>query len=130
MKNYRICANCIMDTTDPHIHFDERGWCNHCRNYHDSILPSWHPNEAEIRLIEPLIEKIKREGNGRDHDCLIGISGGLDSSYVIACDGSGSVMGCAFFGAYGRNCFTPSQEQPEFSYLPDPCTLAFFAGDL
>jgi len=82
MQNYRICANCIMDTTDPNIHFDERGWCSHCINYYEKIVPSWHPNEKGIGLIEPLIKKIKREGKGRDHDCLIGISGGLDSSYV------------------------------------------------
>lgn len=71
-----------MDTSDPTITFDERGWCDFCRNFETNLKPNWHPGERGIREITPLIEKIKQEGKGRDHDCLIGISGGLDSSYV------------------------------------------------
>ena len=81
-RKYQICTNCIMDTSDSTISFDERGWCDYCRNFHENILPNWHPDETGMQIISPTIEKIKREGNGRDHDCLIGISGGLDSSYV------------------------------------------------
>ena len=80
--NYQICSNCIMDTSDPNITFDERGWCDYCRNFHKNIQTNWHPNEKGEKLIAPLIDKIKKDGKGRDHDCLIGISGGLDSSYV------------------------------------------------
>ena len=79
---YRICTNCIMDTTDPHITFDDRGWCDYCRNYNSQILPNWHPNgkgEAELMNIA---SKIKKEGEGKDFDCIIGMSGGLDSSYT------------------------------------------------
>lgn len=71
-----------MDTTDPNITFDERGWCDYCNNYHENILPNWHPNEKGEQMLAPVIEKIKRDGRGRDHDCLIGVSGGVDSSYV------------------------------------------------
>lgn len=71
-----------MDTSDPHIAFDRDGRCDHCDNYHNNILPNWHPNEEGERRLAPLIERIKRDGRGRDHDCLIGISGGLDSSYL------------------------------------------------
>jgi N-acetyl sugar amidotransferase len=81
-REYQICTNCIMDTSDSGITFDERGWCDYCRNYHSNILPNWHPDEKGLELIRPLIDKIKTEGKGKDHDCLIGISGGLDSSYV------------------------------------------------
>ncbi len=81
-RKYQICTNCIMDTSDSTITFDERGWCDYCRNFHENILPSWHPGERGVQEIMPTIEKIKREGKGREHDCLIGISGGLDSSYV------------------------------------------------
>ena len=81
-RSYQICANCIMDTSDSTISFDERGWCDYCRNFRDNIEPNWHPGEEGVREITPLIEKIKREGASRDHDCLIGISGGRDSSYV------------------------------------------------
>lgn len=81
-KRYQICSNCIMDTTDPGITFDERGRCDYCRNFYENIRPNWHPNEKGEKMIAPLIEKIKKDGKGRDHDCLIGVSGGLDSSYV------------------------------------------------
>jgi N-acetyl sugar amidotransferase len=81
-RPYQICTNCIMDTSDPSITFDERGWCDFCNNYNNNILPNWHPGPQGEAEIMPLIEKIKREGKDRDHDCLIGISGGLDSSYV------------------------------------------------
>lgn len=81
-REYQICSNCIMDTTDPNIIFDERGWCDYCRNYYENILPNWHPDEMGEKMLAPLIEKIKKDGKGRDHDCLIGISGGVDSSYV------------------------------------------------
>ena len=82
MRKYQICTNCVMDTSDSTLTFDERGWCDYCRNFHLNIKPNWHPGDHGIKQIMPMIEKIKREGRGRDHDCLIGISGGLDSSYV------------------------------------------------
>jgi len=71
-----------MDTTDPDITFDERGWCDYCRNYHENILPNWHPDERGEKALEAISEAIRKDGKGRDHDCLIGISGGVDSSYV------------------------------------------------
>lgn len=81
-NKYQICSNCIMDTTDPKITFDDRGWCDYCRNFHENILPNWHPDEKGEKIISKVIEKIKEDGKGRDHDCLIGISGGVDSSYL------------------------------------------------
>lgn len=81
-REYQICTNCIMDTSDPDITFDERGRCDYCRNYYENILPNWHPGEKGEAMIRPLIEKIKQEGKDKEHDCIIGISGGLDSSYV------------------------------------------------
>ena len=81
-REYQICTNCIMDTSDPTLQFDDRGWCEYCCNFNEYIRPNWHPNEHGIKLLMPTIEKIKEEGKDRDHDCLIGISGGLDSSYV------------------------------------------------
>ena len=80
--NYQICSNCVMDTTDRNITFDERGWCDYCRNFHENILPNWHPDEQGEKMLAPVIDKIKRDGKGQDHDCLIGISGGVDSCYV------------------------------------------------
>ena len=71
-----------MDTSDSNITFDSRRWCDYCNNYHRNILPNWHPDERGESELVPVIEKIKRDGQGKDHDCLIGISGGVDSSYV------------------------------------------------
>jgi N-acetyl sugar amidotransferase len=79
---YQICANCVMDTSDSTLRFDKRGWCQYCCNFYENILPNWYPDERGFKEIMPVIEKIKAEGKGRDHDCIIGISGGLDSSYV------------------------------------------------
>ncbi len=81
-RPYQICANCIMDTSDSNITFDARGWCDYCNNYHSNILPHWHPNEQGMRELEPMLEKIRQDGKGKDHDCIIGLSGGVDSSYV------------------------------------------------
>ena len=79
---YQICCNCIMDTSDSNITFDARGWCDYCINYHQNILPNWHTDERGAKRIAAQVAQIKKDGEGRDHDCLIGISGGVDSSYV------------------------------------------------
>lgn len=79
---YQICSNCIMDTSDPNITFDDKGWCDYCRNFERNIKPHWHPDEIGAKILARQTQRIKREGKGRDHDCLIGISGGIDSSYV------------------------------------------------
>jgi N-acetyl sugar amidotransferase len=70
-----------MDTTDERITFNERGWCDYCSDYYKNIQPHWHPDEKGEKMIAPLIAKIKKEGKKRSHDCLMGISGGVDSSY-------------------------------------------------
>ena len=77
-----ICANCIMDTSDSNITFDARGWCDYCNNYYQNIRPNWHPDEIGARELDKQVEEIKRAGKGRDYDCVIGLSGGVDSSYV------------------------------------------------
>lgn len=81
-RPYEICSNCAMDTSDSNIVFDARGWCDYCNNYYANILPNWHTDEEGARDIDAQIDRIKRDGKGRDHDCLIGLSGGVDSSYV------------------------------------------------
>jgi len=79
---YQICSNCIMDTTDPGITFDENGVCDHCHNFYKNILPNWHTDERGWQAIQKVAGKIRKAGLGRPHDCLIGISGGVDSSYL------------------------------------------------
>lgn len=81
-RQYQLCANCIMDTSDSGIKFDARGWCDYCNNFHKNILPHWHPDTASEAAMGRQMDQIRRDGYGRDFDCLIGISGGVDSSYV------------------------------------------------
>ena len=81
-KEYQICLNCIMDTSDPNITFDNRGWCDYCQNFHKRILPSWHPNERGMQELLKIALKIKKTGKGKDYDCIVGLSGGPDSSYA------------------------------------------------
>lgn len=71
-----------MDTSDSNIVFDSRGWCDYCNNYQNNILPHWHTDELGRRELTSIVERIVHDGKGKDHDCLIGISGGVDSSYV------------------------------------------------
>lgn len=78
---YQICNRCIMDTSDPNISFNDEGICDYCQNYENNIVPSWHTDEKGYQELLPTIEKIKKEGEGKPFDCIIGLSGGLDSSY-------------------------------------------------
>lgn len=79
---YQICSNCIMDTTDPNITFDERGWCDYCQNFHSNILSNWHTDKVGEAELMRIAAKIKKSCKGKDFDCIIGLSGGTDSSYT------------------------------------------------
>lgn len=82
MKNYQICTQCIMDTSDPKISFDDQGVCDYCNNFKSAIQPNWHTDGRGQKELMALAEKIKANGKGKDFDCIIGLSGGLDSSYA------------------------------------------------
>lgn len=79
---YQICTRCVMDTTDPDIDFDEAGVCSHCRRFDRLTRPGWHPNEEGGRLWAAKVEEIRAAGKGKEYDCIIGLSGGVDSSYL------------------------------------------------
>lgn len=81
-KKYSICNNCIMDTSDPTIQFDVNGVCDYCNNFNVSIKPSWVTDQVAYDELLKIADKIKLQGKGKDFDCIIGLSGGLDSSYV------------------------------------------------
>lgn len=88
MKNtnniqYQTCTNCVMDTTDPNIHFDEKGVCDHCHDFKNNIIPNWHTDTRGKNELSQIMEKIKISGKGKDFDCLLGLSGGVDSSYML-----------------------------------------------
>jgi len=71
-----------MDTSDSKITFDSRGVCDHCRNYEKNIKPYWKPQENRFDELEELAKKIRKAGKGHDYDCILGLSGGADSSYM------------------------------------------------
>lgn len=81
-KNYQICTKCVVDTSDPTITFNSEGVCVYCTNFEEQIKPNWNPNKEGMAEIMPIIDKIKKDGKDKDHDCIIGLSGGLDSSFV------------------------------------------------
>ena len=82
MKKYQICVHCVMDTSDPDISFDNLGVCDYCNNFHQTIKPNWHTDDRGEKELADLARRIKRDGLGKDFDCIIGLSGGLDSSYA------------------------------------------------
>jgi N-acetyl sugar amidotransferase len=79
---YRQCTRCVMDTTDPDIVFDESGHCNHCNAYFSEISGETYSGESSDKQLAEIVERIKAAGRGKDYDCLVGISGGIDSCYT------------------------------------------------
>ena len=82
-RAYQICTSCAMDTTDPAITFDDHGVCNHCHRFREMAAGHWHPNPEGRRKLRELVDQIKRDGQGKDYDVIIGVSGGVDSSYML-----------------------------------------------
>lgn len=72
-----------MDTTDPGIQFDENGVCDHCHDFESKVKPNWHTDESGKAELNIIISKIKSEGKNKEFDCILGISGGVDSSYML-----------------------------------------------
>jgi N-acetyl sugar amidotransferase len=81
-KKYQICNRCIMDTSDPEIVFDEIGNCNHCNSFYESASKIWFPNEEGAKKLNAIINEVKQAGLNQEYDCVIGLSGGVDSSYL------------------------------------------------
>lgn len=77
-----VCTRCIMDTTDPDIKFDEQGVCNHCHRYARVSQARLVPVEERDVQLNALVAEIKKAGRGKKYDCIIGVSGGVDSTYV------------------------------------------------
>ena len=82
-NKYVICANCVMDTTDTMIVFDKKGVCDHCNDFYKNVQPNWLTDDRGKQKLEAIMDKIKKDGRKRDFDCLLGLSGGVDSSYML-----------------------------------------------
>jgi N-acetyl sugar amidotransferase len=80
--SYRVCTRCVMDTTDPDIRFDEDGVCNHCHQHEHDLATQVDTGPEGRRQLEAIAEGLRREHQGKPYDCLIGVSGGVDSTYT------------------------------------------------
>lgn len=81
--SFHICKRCIMDNlSDYTINFDANGYCNYCREALLAKDKVYIPNEKGQELLDKLMCKIKKEGKNKQYDCIMGLSGGLDSSYL------------------------------------------------
>jgi N-acetyl sugar amidotransferase len=72
-----------MDTSDPGITFDDLGVCDNCLTFDRDVFPNWLPDERGIPVLKKMFDKIKKNGKGKDYNCIMGMSGGLDSSYLL-----------------------------------------------
>ena len=82
-RKYQICTKTIMDTSDPTIVFNSLGESDYYTNYIETIVPDWHTDDRGHTELMIEAEKIKKDGKNRDFDCIMGLSGGLDSSYAL-----------------------------------------------
>jgi len=81
-KTYQMCTRCIIDTTVPGHNFDDTGLCSYCR-LHEKLEARYPINTEQPQVLESIIEKVKHEGRNKPFDCVLGISGGRDSSYTL-----------------------------------------------
>lgn len=80
--DYRMCTRCVMDTTDPNIAFDDAGVCNHCLRYDRLVQRLILPPVERERALARIADEARDAGRGKDYDCIVGVSGGVDSTYV------------------------------------------------
>lgn len=79
MMDYKICNRCVMDTSDPEISFDSQGFCNHC----EGAIQALSQMNLNVVDVDQLILDIKSDSSKRPYDAIVGISGGIDSSYLV-----------------------------------------------
>lgn len=80
--NHQVCTRCVMDTSDPEITFDQDGVCNHCCEFTEITSKHWFPNKEGKQKLDSIIDTIRENGRNKPYDCVIGLSGGVDSSYL------------------------------------------------
>lgn len=78
---YQICTRCVMDTSDPNVVFDENGVCNHCLSYGAHLGVIGDPAARKAKLSD-IVQTLKEAGRGKEYDCIMGLSGGVDSSFL------------------------------------------------
>lgn len=81
-ETYQICSRCISDTTIADIRFDEEGICNFC-HIHDSLDEQSPLDERGRRRLDQIVKTIQIDGHTRKYDCIVGVSGGTDSTFCL-----------------------------------------------
>ena len=83
MPEYQMCSRCVMDTSAEDIVFDENGVCNYCTEFVERLK---HPHNTELHefgTMENFVAQVKKSSSGKEYDCIVGVSGGVDSSYAL-----------------------------------------------
>ncbi len=81
--NYKTCTCCVMDTTDRLLTFDKKGVCPRCNEYEQRIVKWWNHGNGHEEELSKILAEVKKSGEGKKYDCILGLSGGLDSSYML-----------------------------------------------
>jgi N-acetyl sugar amidotransferase len=82
-NDHQACTRCVMDTTAIEIQFDEHGVCSFCRRAERMLSKGWFPNDEGVRRLDSIAQEIRDYGKDKQYDCIIGMSGGIDSSYLL-----------------------------------------------
>lgn len=83
MNQYQVCSRCVMDSSDASIRFDADGVCNYCTDALARLPSEYFPNAEGKRRLDAIMHKIQEDCRDLPYDCMVGVSGGLDSSYVV-----------------------------------------------
>lgn len=81
-NNYQLCIKCVMDTSDPDITFNNEGICSHCLSYEKRRQGFIFPEKQRERKLKEIVDYCRTKGKNKPYDCVIGVSGGVDSTYV------------------------------------------------
>ena len=82
-EKYQVCTRCVMDSTDPGVTFDDQGVCSVCRRYEEMRARRGYQMGRSERQLDQTVATIRRKSRNRPYDCVIGISGGVDSAYLL-----------------------------------------------
>lgn len=82
-EKLKICNSCVMDISDKTLTFDEKGVCPRCNEYNNRILKWWNHGLGHEEELNKILNEVKKSGEGKKYDCILGLSGGLDSSYLL-----------------------------------------------
>lgn len=79
----QICTKTVIDSTQPDLTFDENGISSVYWDFEENVKPNWHPNETGKVYLKKIVTEIKQKGKNQEFDCILGLSGGVDSSYML-----------------------------------------------